>query len=95
MENIGAPVDVPDGLQRSARRPWWLQAMPWLGPAPALTRRQWTLLGVLGAAGMIENYDLALLGLALPQIQAGLGISERAKARPHRSREAPTGHPWA
>ena len=67
---------VPDDPQRSARRPWWLQAMPWLGPAPALTRRQWTLLGVLGAAGMIENYDLALLGLALPQIQAGLGVSE-------------------
>src|SRR5262245_3377454 len=67
---------VVEDSERSARRPWWLRAMPWLGPAPPLTRLQWTLLGVLGAAGMIENYDLALLGLALPQIQAGLGISE-------------------
>jgi putative MFS transporter len=50
--------------------------MPWLGRAPALTRRQWSLLGVLGAANLIDSYDLALLGLALPQIQTGLGIAE-------------------
>jgi putative MFS transporter len=67
---------VGEHFERSLKQAWWLRAMPWLGPAPALTRLQWTLLGVLGAAGMIENYDLALLGLALPQIQAGLGISE-------------------
>jgi MFS family permease len=30
----------------------------------------------MGAAGYVEHYDLALLGLALPQIQAGLGIAE-------------------
>ena len=50
--------------------------MPWLGRPPALTRRQWDVLGVLGAAALIENYDLAVLGLALPQIQTGLGVAE-------------------
>lgn len=41
-----------------------------------MTSRQWNVLGVLGAAALIENYDLAVLGLALPQIQTGLGVAE-------------------
>jgi MFS family permease len=34
------------------------------------------MLLVLGVANLIDNYDGALLGLALPQIQAGLHVSE-------------------
>ncbi|MGH7789147.1 MAG: MFS transporter, partial [Candidatus Binatia bacterium] len=36
------------------------------------------MLGALGIANMVDNYDGALLGLALPQIQHGLGVSEAA-----------------
>jgi putative MFS transporter len=50
--------------------------VPWRERPPALTPRQWSLLGVLGAANLIDNYDVAVLGLALPQIQAGLSIAE-------------------
>ncbi|HVM96070.1 MAG TPA: MFS transporter [Candidatus Acidoferrales bacterium] len=50
--------------------------MPFLGRPPALTRHQWRLLGVLGAANLIDGYDLGIMGLALPQIQQGLGIGE-------------------
>ncbi len=51
----------------------------WFGraiSAPPLTARQWRVLGVLGAANLIDSYDVALLGLALPQIQAGIGIAD-------------------
>ena len=41
-----------------------------------MTRHQWRLLGVLGAANLIDGYDLGIMGLALPQIQQGLGIGE-------------------
>jgi putative MFS transporter len=44
--------------------------------APALSQRQWRVLGVLGAANVIDSYDFALLSLALPQIQTGLGVAE-------------------
>lgn len=33
-------------------------------------------MGVVGAANLFDNYGLAILGLALPQIQSGLGIAE-------------------
>ena len=36
------------------------------------------MLGALGVANLVDNYDGALLGMALPQIQAGLGVSEEA-----------------
>ncbi len=44
--------------------------------APPLTSDQWHLLGVVGTAGLFANYGMSLLGLALPQIQAGLHIAE-------------------
>ena len=34
------------------------------------------MLGVLGAANLIDNYDVGVMGLALPQIQAGLRVAE-------------------
>jgi putative MFS transporter len=53
-----------------------MKALPFLGRAPVLTRHQWQVLGVLGAANLIDSYDLGILGLALPQIQTGLGVAE-------------------
>jgi putative MFS transporter len=50
--------------------------VPWLGRPPALTARQWNVLGVLTAATLMEEYERGVLALALPQIQAGLGIAE-------------------
>lgn len=47
-----------------------------LAAGRTLTAHQWHVLGVLGAANLIDSYDVAILGLALPQIQAGLGIAE-------------------
>lgn len=36
------------------------------------------MLLALGVANLVDNYDVALLGMALPQIQAGLGIADDA-----------------
>lgn len=49
--------------------------------APPLTERQWRVLLALGVANLIDNYDGALLGLALPQIQDGLAVSDEAVGR--------------
>jgi putative MFS transporter len=46
--------------------------------APPLSERQWRVLLALGVANVVDNYDGALLGMALPQIQAGLGVAEDA-----------------
>lgn len=42
----------------------------------SLSSHQLRLVAVLGAANLIESYDLGILGLALPQIQAGLDVAE-------------------
>jgi putative MFS transporter len=57
-------------------RPWWRWVMPWLGRGPRIDRLQSRLLNVLGAANLVDNYDIAILSLALPQIQAGLMIPD-------------------
>lgn len=46
-----------------------------------VTVRQWRVLGALGVANLVDNYDGALLGLALPQIQVGLAVSEETISR--------------
>jgi len=43
---------------------------------PPFTPRQWRVFGISATAGFFDNYDGALLGLALKQIQRGLGIAE-------------------
>ena len=43
---------------------------------PPFTPRQWRVFGISTTAGFFDNYDGALLGLALKQIQHGLGIAE-------------------
>lgn len=47
-----------------------------IGRPPELSSRQWQVLGLVIAAAVFNQYDRALLVLALPQIQAGLGVSE-------------------
>jgi hypothetical protein len=56
------------------RRPAWSFLIP--GRAPSLTGRQWDVLGLVVLADMSSQYSASLLTLALPQIQAGLGIPE-------------------
>ncbi|MCX8072672.1 MAG: MFS transporter [Candidatus Binatia bacterium] len=41
-----------------------------------LTAYEWRVVAVLGTANFVDSYDIAILGLALPQIQEGLGIAE-------------------
>jgi len=43
---------------------------------PPFTPRQWRVFWISTTAGFFENYDTALLSLALKQIQHGLGIAE-------------------
>ena len=47
-----------------------------LGGPPASARRQWRVFLIACTAGFFDNYDRALLGLALKQIQQGLRIAE-------------------
>jgi len=43
---------------------------------PPFNQRQWRVFGISTTAGFFDNYDSALLSLALKQIQHGLGITE-------------------
>jgi len=47
-----------------------------IGLFPPLTRREWRVFGIAATAGFFDNYDTALLSLALQQIQRGLRIAE-------------------
>jgi hypothetical protein len=56
-------------------------ALPAAGAArrrllPSLPAAQWRVLGLVSAASLFGQYDRAIFALALPQIQAGLGIAE-------------------
>ena len=71
MEQSGA-IEAAEG-QNGARRP-----LPRLieRQFPPLTPRQWRVFWISTTAGFFDNYDGALLSLALKQIQRGLGVSE-------------------
>lgn len=43
--------------------------------------RERKIVAVLGTANLIDSYDVAIMGLALPQIQQGLGIQEHHVGR--------------
>jgi MFS family permease len=43
---------------------------------PPFSPQQWRVFGISTTAGFFDNYDSALLSLALKQIQRGLGIAE-------------------
>jgi MFS family permease len=76
MDAARAPERVPLPAERTAHRPWWMRALPFLGRPPALTAHQWHLLGIVGTATLFASYGMSILGLALPQIQAGLQVAE-------------------
>ncbi|MEZ4861549.1 MAG: MFS transporter [Caldilineaceae bacterium] len=57
-----------------AALPPWLARLPWVAALPALTQRQWRTLGLVALAALVGSYDLALLQLALPQIEQSLAI---------------------
>lgn len=63
---------------RSPREnPWWIP--PFLGGVPhGVSPAQLRLLGFLTFAMFFENFDLSLLGNALPQIGASFGLSKSA-----------------
>ena len=67
---MSSPSDERSG------RPWWTFAVPYPGKMPSLTRKQWSVMGMLAAAELFDHYDVAILGLALSQIQVGLAIPE-------------------
>jgi MFS family permease len=48
------------------------------GSTPAFTARQWRVFLIALTAGFFDNYDRALLSLALKQIQKGLHIAEES-----------------
>jgi MFS family permease len=58
----------------SPRRPWWLPHF--LGPIPAVEDHHLRVLGAVALALLFEEYDLAMLTAALPQIAAALGMLE-------------------
>src|SRR5262252_2903244 len=62
---------IPEEHRRSIR-------LGLFGSTPPFTPRQWRVFLIASTAGFFDNYDLALLSLALEQIQAGLRISEQA-----------------
>jgi MFS family permease len=57
-------------------RPSWLRYTPFLSHAPALTPRQWRILGMLSVVGLFDQYDASILSFALPAIQSSLRIAE-------------------
>lgn len=58
----------------TARAPFWRRL-------PRLTSRERKIVAVLGTANLIDSYDVAIMGLALPQIQQGLSIEEHEVGR--------------
>jgi len=57
-------------------RPGWSWLFFFVRPPERLGPDQWRLLGLLGATLLVNQYDMAILGLALPQIQRGLGVAD-------------------
>ncbi len=52
----------------------WLQRAALVVHAPNLTQRQWRVLGLVALATIFGQYGVALLSLALPQIQTSMAI---------------------
>jgi MFS family permease len=69
-------VSATDAAQATVRPPRWYRFAWFLGRAPALTQRQWRMLGLVAAVSFFETYDIYLFSLNLKQIQLELGIPE-------------------
>lgn len=66
---------TPDADPARVRRPWWLPSRVPPGVEPEHLR----ILGFVAFAMLFENYDLGLVGAALPQIAAEFGLSNVEK----------------
>ncbi len=77
-ESVPTSSPSPDGAgdrdREKAGRPWWL--LPIFGPIPDLERRHFNLLGAVALALLFEEYDMAMLTAALPQIASSLDMKE-------------------
>jgi putative MFS transporter len=69
-----APPPIPD--DERVRAPRWTRFVPRVTRTPDLPAKHWKLLGLLGAAEMVDHYDVGLLSNLLVYIQAGLGVAE-------------------
>jgi putative MFS transporter len=58
-------------------RPRWSHVFFWVPVPEGITRRQWTMLGALGATFLVNSYDLGILNLALAQVQTAFALSEQ------------------
>ncbi|MBW2291407.1 MAG: MFS transporter, partial [Deltaproteobacteria bacterium] len=56
------------------KRPWWLLHI--FGPIPDVEERHLSLLGAVALALLFEEYDLAMMTAALPQIAESLQMPE-------------------
>lgn len=65
---------APSGTHTPVKRPWWLPHF--LGRIPAVEKPHLDLLGAIALALLFEEYDLAMLTAALPQIAGDLGMAE-------------------
>jgi len=74
------PDDTPTGVIDAPKvaPPRWYRYAWFLGRPPALTERQWKLLGLVAAVSFFETYDLYLMSLNLKQIQLELGVAEES-----------------
>src|ERR1700681_2947775 len=66
------PTPLPEDADRKSVR------IGFLGRTPPFTKRQRRVFLIATTAGFFDQYDRALLTLALKQIQKGLQISEAA-----------------
>jgi len=67
--------------ERDARyRPLWFRFAPFLGRPPALTRRQWSVLGLVSLVSMFEQYDVYLFSLNLAHISASSASTRGSSA---------------
>lgn len=69
------PFSSPPDPAPRTRRPWWLPFPIPAGVEPSHIQ----LLGLVSFAMLFENYDIGLMGAALPQIAAEFGLSNPEK----------------
>ena len=75
-EPTDTPGHRPAAEDDRTSRPAWARLLFLRRWPPALTRRQWHVLGLVVLASFFEMYDLYLFALTLQQIQADLVIPE-------------------
>lgn len=63
-------------MSKASSKPWWAWLFFYTPVPDGITPAQWRMLGALGATYLINSYDLGILNLALPQIQASFALSE-------------------